>query len=202
MANNRVEAVERALTVLEAFDTATDSFSLADLARHTGFYKSTLLRLLGSLARFDYVRRTEDGTWQLGDTPGRLARRYAGGQGLLARAEPYLEQLAAELEETAALLERTPEGVKCLLAALPSQALRHNLQAGTGWAFATPDDPRPSIAGGEMLTVALSGPPPLRWLAVSGPAERIPKARALALLQKAAAALGEQEADGGAPSSA
>ena len=57
MAQDRVEAVERALTVLEVFDSSQEAFALAELAEATGFYKSTLLRLLGSLARFDYVQR-------------------------------------------------------------------------------------------------------------------------------------------------
>ncbi|MEC9482451.1 MAG: helix-turn-helix domain-containing protein, partial [Halomonas sp.] len=41
MAQDRVEAVERALTVLEAFDSPQDRFTLAELATITGFYKST-----------------------------------------------------------------------------------------------------------------------------------------------------------------
>jgi hypothetical protein len=191
MANDRVAAVERALTVLEVFDDAEDNFSLAALARGTGFHKSTLLRLLGSLARFGYVRRTGDGTWQLGDTPGRLARRRPDDQDVLVRIEPCLQRVAAQLEETAALLERTSEGVECRLVALPSQALRHDLHPGMRWACANADDPRPTIPGGEMLAVVLPGSQPVRWLAVSGPAGRVPVTRALALLEEAAAMLGE-----------
>lgn len=202
MANDRVEAVERALTVLEVFDDAEENFSLAALARGTGFYKSTLLRLLGSLARFGYVRRTDDGTWQLGDTPSRLARRHSGDNGFLARVEPYLQNIAAQLEETAALLERTPDGVECRLVALPSQALRHNLHAGMRWACATPDDPCPVIPGGEMLAVVLPGSQPVRWLAISGPTCRVPRAQALALLEETVTMLKGAEMCRAVPSSA
>ena len=65
MAQDRVEAVERALTVMEAFDTPRDSLSLAELADATALYKSTLLRLLGSLERFDYVQRDGRGREEL-----------------------------------------------------------------------------------------------------------------------------------------
>lgn len=194
MANDRVEAVERALTVLEVFDDAEENFSLAALARHTGFYKSTLLRLLGSLARFGYVRRTGDGTWQLGDTPGRLARRRPDDQEALIRIEPCLQRIAAQLGETAALLERTSDGIECRLVALPSQALRHDLHPGMRWACANADDPRPAMPGGAMLAVVMPASLPVRWLAVSGPAGRVPAARALALLEETVTMLGEVDA--------
>lgn len=193
MANDRVEAVERALTVMEVFDDAEEKFSLATLAHRTGFYKSTLLRLLGSLARFGYVRRTEDGMWGLGSTPGRLARQRSGDDEFLARVTPCLQRLAAQLEETATLLEKTPDGVACRLVALPSQPLRHDIQPGMRWACVTADDPHPVIAGGEMLTVALPGSQPRRWLAVSGPAGRVPQAQALALLEDMADMLGRDD---------
>lgn len=199
MANDRVEAVERALTVLEVFDDVEERFSLATLARRTGFYKSTLLRLLGSLSRFGYVRRTEDGLWELGSTPGRLARHHSGDQALLARIAPCLQRMAAQLEETATLLEQTPEGVECRLVALPTQTLRHDLQPGMRWEGAGADDPRPTIVGGEMLTVALSGSQTMRWLAVSGPAGRVPTTQALALLEDMAAVLEADEATADLP---
>ncbi|OBX36800.1 acetate operon repressor [Halomonas elongata] len=108
MAQDRVEAVERALTVLEAFDSPQEHFTLADLAQATGFYKSTLLRLLGSLERHDYVQRGGDGRWRLGGTPSRLARRHAPSRHLATRIQPLLDRLTAETGETAALLEMQP----------------------------------------------------------------------------------------------
>lgn len=201
MAQDRVEAVERALTVMDVFDSG-EGYSLAALAGHTGFYKSTLLRLLGSLARFGYVCRTEDGRWQLGETPARLARCYAGGQGLLVRVEPCLTALAEQLGETAALVEATPRGAECRLAVLPDQALRHDLYAGMQWACETPDSPCPVIPGGVMLSVALPQSRPKRWLTLSGPAGRVPETRALALLEEAVARLTADDQPGSASTTA
>ncbi|WP_299230585.1 helix-turn-helix domain-containing protein [uncultured Halomonas sp.] len=191
MAQDRVEAVERALTVLEAFDGERTTMSLAELAQATGFYKSTLLRLLGSLARFDYVRRGSDGLWQLGDSPGRLARRQAPAQRLAARVQPLLDEMARELGETASLLEQVGETVECRLASLPATPLRHDLHPGMGWPLDPSMPPCLAFAGGVMVTQPLPELPgvPRRWLALSGPTGRLNSNQASQALARATASL-------------
>ncbi len=44
-----VAAVERALSIVAALESSERPMPLAELATRTGFYKSTILRLLGSL---------------------------------------------------------------------------------------------------------------------------------------------------------
>ncbi|GEK72540.1 MULTISPECIES: helix-turn-helix domain-containing protein [Halomonas] len=191
MAQDRVEAVERALTVLEVFDSSQEAFALAELAEATGFYKSTLLRLLGSLARFDYVQRGEDGRWRLGGSPMRLARRHAPSQQLAVRVQPWLDRLAAETGETAALLALHPGEVECRLAALPATPLRHDLRPGSRWPTERDTDPRPALPGGTMTCLALAdapGEPPL-WLSLSGPAGRLAPETAHEALTRARDAL-------------
>ncbi|HSP58948.1 MAG TPA: helix-turn-helix domain-containing protein [Halomonas sp.] len=193
MAQDRVEAVERALTVLEAFDSAQETLSLAELAQVTGYYKSTLLRLLGSLERFDYVKRGENGRWGLGHTPVRLARRHAPSRHLAARIQPLLDRLAAESGETAALLEGRGRHIECRLAALPDASLRHDLQPGARWRSAEGGDPRPVVAGGVLVYRPLPAPPgePPLWLSLSGPAGRLDPAKATARLDNALAMLAQ-----------
>ncbi|RAH37289.1 helix-turn-helix domain-containing protein [Halomonas sp. SL1] len=190
MAQDRVEAVERALTVLEVFDSSQEAFALAELAEATGFYKSTLLRLLGSLARFDYVQRGEDGRWRLGGSPMRLARRHAPSQQLAVRVQPWLDRLAAETGETAALLALHPGEVECRLAALPATPLRHDLRPGSRWPTERDTDPRPALPGGTMTCLALADAPgePL-WLSLSGPAGRLAPETAHEALTRARDAL-------------
>ena len=65
MGQDKVEAVERALTILNAFAADKPELTLAELAVATGFYKSTILRLAGSLERFGYLIRRADGTFRL-----------------------------------------------------------------------------------------------------------------------------------------
>nr|WP_297460020.1 helix-turn-helix domain-containing protein [uncultured Halomonas sp.] len=177
MAQDRVEAVERALTILSAFDTAQEQFTLAELASITGFYKSTLLRLIGSLERFDYIQRGSDGRYRLGHMPGQLARRHSPSRQLEARLQPVLDGLAAASGETAALIEIDEESAECRLVALPDAALRHDLRPGLRWQ-ASPGDPALAFAGGLMVCRHLSMPPGNLWLTLSGPGGRLTRAAA------------------------
>ncbi len=195
MAQDRVEAVERALTVLEAFDSAQETFSLAELAQVTGYYKSTLLRLLGSLERFDYVKRGENGRWGLGHTPVRLARRHTPSRHLSARIQPLLDRLAVDTGETAALLEGHGRQIECRLATLPDASLRHDLRPGTRWRSGDGRDPRPVVAGGAMVYRSLPAPPgePPLWLSLSGPAGRLDPVFAATSLDDALATLAQPQ---------
>ncbi len=78
----RVEAVERALAILDCFDEAHLTLSLSEIANRSGLYPSTALRLCGSLERGHYLRRDEDGRYRLGSTIQRLA-------GSMMRATPW-----------------------------------------------------------------------------------------------------------------
>ena len=192
MAQDRVEAVERALTILEVFDGTQERFSLAELATATGFYKSTLLRLLGSLERFDYVRRERDGRYRLGHSPVRLARRHLPHRRLEDWIRPALEALAEDSGETAALLAAEGHHAECRLVALPDSALRHDLRPGTRWRTPGPDSPALVFAGGRMICRPLAAPPasnPPLWLALSGPAGRLDDADATRRLDAAVDAL-------------
>ena len=61
MSKDKVEAVERALAVLNAFHADKPAMTLGEIASATGFYKSTILRLAGSLERLGYLIREERG---------------------------------------------------------------------------------------------------------------------------------------------
>ena len=77
MAENKVEAVDRALSILDAFHEGADELSLAALARATGLYKSTILRLLATLEGRGYVLRTQAGRYRLGAAVWRLGSLYS-----------------------------------------------------------------------------------------------------------------------------
>tara|TARA_B100000700_G_scaffold144468_1_gene160579 strand:+ start:21568 stop:22218 length:651 start_codon:yes stop_codon:yes gene_type:complete len=188
MAEQRVEAVERALKILEVFDAPKEAFTLADLAEATGFYKSTLLRLLASLERFGYVTRGADGRFSLGPTPLRLGRRHRPGRGLAARVQPVLDQLCQQSGETAALLEVVQGMVNCRLTSLPDTSLRHELHPGDRWTIDNADAPAQPLSGGFMLCVALSEADAAAgdlWLSLSGPSGRLKGTQGEALLEAA-----------------
>lgn len=126
-----VEAVERALTLLDAFTSGDKrSLSLHELSLATGFYKSTILRLNVSLERFGYLCRREDGRFELGPACTRLA----GSRGatldqnqLLQRA---LKELAQGSSETASFYVRQQDERVCLLRENSSQSIRHHVDVG------------------------------------------------------------------------
>lgn len=109
-ASSGVSALERGLAVLDALGEAARPIPLAELARRTGFHKSTLLRVLASLERCRYAVRLADGRYRLGPVLLRLGQAYAQGFDLRAALEPVLVRLAAETHEAASFFIREGEG--------------------------------------------------------------------------------------------
>ena len=63
---SRVSAVERAISILEAFDASDPRLSLADLHRKTRIAKPTLLRLMQSLLDHGLLMPVDSGTYCVG----------------------------------------------------------------------------------------------------------------------------------------
>jgi DNA-binding IclR family transcriptional regulator len=92
---NGVAALDRAFSILDVFLRRDAPASLAELARETGLYKSTILRLLASITKFGLVTRLADGRYQLGPTAFRLGLAYEQEHSLVDRIAPVLERLVA-----------------------------------------------------------------------------------------------------------
>ena len=88
MSTDKVEAVERALAVLDAFHADRAAMTLSEIASATGFYKSTILRLAGSLERLGYLIRAESGVFRLGPAVWRLGSIYRAGFNLGEAIDP------------------------------------------------------------------------------------------------------------------
>ena len=130
MADNRVEAVERALAILEAFGEGDGPLSLAEIAARTGLYKSTILRLIGSLERCGYLRRRADGRYWLGASLWRLGSRYRRGFDLAEQVRPELRRLVDSTGETASYYVREGDERVCLYRLNSPRAVRHHLEEG------------------------------------------------------------------------
>ena len=130
MTEKGVSAVDRALSILDCFQEGQDELSLKDLAQQTGLYKSTILRLCASLEKFGYVRRRDDGRFQLGPTPWRLGVRYRKRFDLAAYVRPVLKQLSEATGESASYYVRDGDTRVCLLRHNSSQPIRHHLEEG------------------------------------------------------------------------
>ncbi|MBE7200627.1 MAG: IclR family transcriptional regulator [Parafilimonas terrae] len=126
----RVDAVERALAILDAFSEDRVRLTLADIAHRTGLYPSTVLRLAGSLTRFGYLHRDDNGQYRLGPTPLRLGQLYRQTFDLTDYVRPALARLSEATGETAAFYVRDGDKRICLYRHHAPRMIRHHLEEG------------------------------------------------------------------------
>jgi DNA-binding IclR family transcriptional regulator len=103
-AERRLEAVERAMKVLDAFLDLPGEVGTNELARRTGINASTVSRLLSTLVGGGYVEHLPDsGRYRLGPHLIRLANHMMSSIDLRAIARPHLAELERATGETATL---------------------------------------------------------------------------------------------------
>lgn len=123
-------AVDRALSLLAAFRAGDVSLSVTELAGRTRLYKSTVLRLLASLAHAGLLRKTPDGLWALGPEVARLAALYTASFSLEDVVLPVMKALVAKTGESVALHVRQGDQRLCLYRVDSPQLLRDHVRAG------------------------------------------------------------------------
>ncbi|MHC6229147.1 IclR family transcriptional regulator [Arthrobacter sp. MMS24-T111] len=146
----KVDAVERALSILGAFDDRSPRLSLSEIAKRTGLYPSTTLRLAGSLEYWGYLRRDADGHFRLGPTVLRLGSLYQDSFDLGGVVRPVLRNLSEESGETAAFYVREGDDRVCLYRHHSRHPLRHHIDEGVRL-------PLDRGAGGHVLSAYTGG---------------------------------------------
>lgn len=144
-----VAAVDRALAILDTFTEQENTLTLAELARRTGFYKSTLLRLAATLEKRRYLTRLADGRWRLGPSASRLGSIYQAAFDLGDIVEPVLQKVVSETGETAAFHVREGDIRVSLYRVESPQRIRDHVRQGEHL-------PLERGAGGKVL-LAFSG---------------------------------------------
>lgn len=95
-----VQAVERALNMLEEVAASPAALSATQIASRAGVNRGTAWRLLTTLEHFHLVERdSQSGKYFVGYGPARIAQASAA-PALIRRARPVLEALGAELNES------------------------------------------------------------------------------------------------------
>ena len=169
MGQGGVDAVDRALGILDCFDGGSRDLSLAEIARKTGLYKSTILRLAVSLERSGYVTRTDDGRFRLGPSTWRLGAAYRAGFDMGDIVRPLLAALSIRTNETASFYVRDGDARICLFRSEPDRSIRHSIREGLSLpldkgasgkvllAFSSqPDDPE-RLGAAEVDRIRTSG---------------------------------------------
>jgi DNA-binding IclR family transcriptional regulator len=125
-----VAAVERAFAILNAFRAGDTSLSLNELARRTGMYKSTILRLITTLVHEHCIVRLHDGTYQLGSMLLHWGGLYQAALRLDDHVPPTLRRLVQETGEGASFFTREGELRVCLFRVDSPRSIRDHVRAG------------------------------------------------------------------------
>lgn len=125
-----VNAVSRALALMDVFEVGESTLTLAELSRRCGMHKSTVLRLARTLAQSDYMVQTDNSQWRLGPAAGWLGARYQAGFDVNNVIDPVLYALAQETGESASFYVREGDVRSCVARVEGPQSVRHNVRIG------------------------------------------------------------------------
>lgn len=126
-----VNAVSRALQLLDCFRVDDAFVSLAEISRRTKIHKTTVLRLARTLAEGRYlVQRQEDGAWRLGPAAGWLGARYQASFDVNNAIEPALVELTQKTNESTSFFVREGNIRTCLFRVEGPQSIRHHIREG------------------------------------------------------------------------
>lgn len=129
-ADGGIATVDRALSVLHALAAARSTMTLAAIAAATRLHKSTLLRMLASLAHAHLVDRRPDGSYSIGAGVERLHRAYESTFSLEDVVTPVLRALVARTRESAAFYVRHGDRRLCLHRVDSPQPVREHISVG------------------------------------------------------------------------
>jgi DNA-binding IclR family transcriptional regulator len=125
-----VAAVDRALSILVAFEPDGTPQALNEIAAKTGMYKSTILRLMISLERYNCVLRLADGRYQLGPSLFHWGNIYRRSLKLEDHVVPVLQQLVQLTGESASFYARQGGQRLCLFRQDSLKSVRDHVRAG------------------------------------------------------------------------
>ena len=146
-----VDVLDRAFAILFAFRPEDEPLTLAELARRTGLYKSTLLRLAAALIHHRFLYRLEDGRYRLGPAPLNLGSIYQSSLNLGDSLLPLMRELNRDIGEAISFHVREGDHRVCLLRINSRFAIRPEVRPGAVQSLE-------KGAGGRVL-LAFSGEP-------------------------------------------
>jgi len=121
-----VAALDRALTILGAFRSEDDRLSLAELAKRTSLYKSTILRLIATFELRRYVVRLADGGYRLGPAVLRLGTVYQRAFRLEDHLMPAMRSLSKRTQESVSFYTHEGNTRVCLFRIDSPLSVREN----------------------------------------------------------------------------
>ncbi len=143
-----VDAVTKALEILDCFNSQETELSLNQLCDKTGLYKSRVHRLCGTLINSGYLVRTSRTNYRLGPKLMVLGKVYEKSNSLRSIAAPFMRSLTEETRESTALF--VIDGMRCICMAreMGSSRLIYSINEGDYMEL------HPTAAGRVLLAYA------------------------------------------------
>jgi DNA-binding IclR family transcriptional regulator len=125
-----VAALDRAFAILFAFRPEDKGVSLAELAARTGLYKSTILRLIASLAHHRMLLRSDDGLYYVGPATLQLGALYQRSLQLGDVVLPLMRRLRDASGESVSFYVRQKNLRVCLHRIDSTHTIRDHVREG------------------------------------------------------------------------
>jgi IclR family KDG regulon transcriptional repressor len=126
-----VQSVERALSIMECFTLDQPEKSLGELAVETNLSKSTIYRLLSTLASCGYIKQDKlSQKYSLGFKLFHLGAVVASNMSLRDTALPFMKRLCEEISETVDLNIIEADQRVCIEMVESSEQIRNIVKVG------------------------------------------------------------------------
>lgn len=146
-----VQAVRRALKLLEVLAVAQGAAALADLSQRARLNKSTTYQLLATLKSSGFVEKDEESRrYRLGLKVLQIARSFLDNSNLIFRSEPQLREIRDRTGETATLYLLYGDHRVTVARVESPHAIRRCVSVGEA-------APLSKGAGGKVILAFLSG---------------------------------------------
>ena len=96
-----VEAVNKALEILNCFTEKNETLTVTKIANITGDHKSRISRISKSLENFGYIRKINSGEFKIGHSIPRLFEIYDSSFNFKNSIKSELDFISDKLNETA-----------------------------------------------------------------------------------------------------
>lgn len=144
-----VDAVVKALGILDCFSKHEPELSLNQFCEKTGLYKSRIHRLCGTLIAIGYLVKTSRSNYRLGPKLLVLGKVYENTNSLRSIAEPFMQGLSAKTGQSTALF--VLDGMQCICMAreVGSARLVYSITEGDNMILTPTASGRVLLAFGE-----------------------------------------------------
>lgn len=144
-----VDAVARALEILDCFSKHQTELSLNQLCEKTKMYKSRVHRLCGTMLATGYLVKTSRSNYRLGPKLMVLGKVYENTNSLRSIAAPFMRRLSSETGQSTALF--VIDGTECICMAreIGSARLVYTINEGDNMTLAPTASGRVFLAFGD-----------------------------------------------------